>query len=230
MPEIRILFVEDDESLAFVVKDNLIKQGYEVDHLEDGASAFESFKSTTYDLCLLDVMLPKMDGFSLGQQIRQLNADVPIIYLTAKAMQEDRLTGFRSGGDDYITKPFSIEELFFRIEVFLKRNKKHSGSTSQLYTIGRYQFDHSEHMLKGSDTHHKLTQKEADLLKLFCENKNQTLKREDILIKIWGSDDYFLGRSLDVFVSKLRKYLSDDPTVAINNLHGVGFKLEAHDH
>lgn len=222
------MLVEDDESLAFVVKDNLTIRGYEVVHYSDGATAAKEFTNQEIDVCLLDVMLPNMDGFELGKQIRSNDRNVPILYLTAKSMQEDKLEGFKSGGDDYITKPFSMEELIFRIEVFLKR-KISLDKTISSFTLGNYEFDYSELTLTIGDSKKHLTQKEADVLNFFCLNKGRVVKREEILKHVWGDDDYFLGRSLDVFISKLRKYLSEDNSINIKNIHGVGFSFEYKD-
>jgi DNA-binding response OmpR family regulator len=224
MSKASILLVEDDESLSFVMKDNLTLQGYEVTHCTDGAMALGAFERNAFDLCLLDVMLPKMDGFDVAKNIRAKNKKIPILFLTAKAMQEDRLEGFKRGGDDYITKPFSMEELIFRIEVFLKRTGTNIFK-NQSFNLGSYNFDYNELCLSMGDEKKHLTQKEADILRYFCLNKNRIIKREEILNEVWGNDDYFLGRSLDVFISKLRKYLSADEKLTIFNRHGVGFEL-----
>ncbi|MEQ8927454.1 MAG: response regulator transcription factor [Fulvivirga sp.] len=224
MNKTSIMLVEDDESLSFVIKDNLSLNGYEVIHFTDGAQAIKSFAKGKFDLCLLDVMLPALDGFTLGKEIRKKDSNVPILYLTAKSMQEDKLEGFKSGGDDYITKPFSLEELIFRIEVFLKR-KLSSNTTKQNFTIGEYDFNYSDLSLTCKGEVKNLTQKEADVLRFFCLNKQRVVKRDEILKEVWGDDDYFLGRSLDVFISKLRKYLSKDSNVSIANRHGIGFEL-----
>ncbi|MEQ8242181.1 response regulator transcription factor [Fulvivirga sp.] len=225
----KILMVEDDASLAFVIKDNLCLHKYEVVHCDNGQEALEAFAKEPFDLCLLDVMLPKMDGFTLAENIRTGNNKVPILFLTAKAMQEDRLEGFKRGGDDYITKPFSMEELVFRIEVFLRRTGKQD-IVLQEYQIGEYTFNYEDLSLSYNSEKKHLTQKEAQILKFLCNNKNRVVKREEILIEVWGEDDYFLGRSLDVFISKLRKYLSKDERVNIFNRHGVGFEFIIEDH
>ncbi|MEM6319443.1 MAG: response regulator transcription factor [Bacteroidota bacterium] len=221
-----ILYVEDDESLGFVTKDNLELKGYQITHCTDGQSALETVRTGNFDLCLLDVMLPEMDGFTLAETIRQWDDHVPIIFLTAKSLKEDKIRGLKLGGDDYITKPFSVEELVLKIEVFLRRSRK---TTSQFDTsqqrIGQFEFDHKNLTLSINEKGRKLTQKEADLLKLFVENQNQVIKRSVILEKIWGEDDYFLGRSLDVFISRLRKYLRPDESLKVENIHGVGFRL-----
>ena len=218
-----IFYVEDDETLSFVTKDNLELQGFKITHCSDGKSALQLIKNdlSEMDLCILDVMLPEVDGFELARKIRQ----IPILFLTAKSLKEDRINGLKIGADDYITKPFSIEELILKIEVFLKRSRIHSNHTASLFDIGKYSFDYKNLQLTLADHSKTLTQKEADLLKLFVENKNEVLKRSHILETVWGEDDYFLGRSLDVFISRLRKYLSEDDTLILKNIHGVGFKL-----
>ncbi len=221
-----LLYAEDDESLGFVTRDNLELQGYQITHCEDGAKALKAFRETDFDLCILDVMLPEMDGFALAQEIRKYNAEIPIIFLTAKSLKEDKIFGLKIGADDYITKPFSIEELILKIEVFLRRSKIDRPRPSNQVCLGTYEFDYKNLQLTHPDEPRQLTQKEADLLKLFLENKNVVLKRSAILEKIWGEDDYFLGRSLDVFISRLRKYLKKDTTIKIENIHSVGFRLK----
>ena len=221
----KILYVEDDETLSFITKDHLELKGYGVYHCSDGLQALDDFKAGDFDLCVLDVMLPKMDGFTLAEEIRKRDKDIPILFLTAKSMKEDRLEGLRLGGDDYITKPFSIEELILRIEVFLRRSKVVGDTLVTEYPIGEYTFDFSNLSLSREEKTHHLTQREADLLKYLAENTNRVIKRSDILLSVWGEDDYFLGRSLDVFISRLRKYLKDDPRVNIENIHGVGFRF-----
>jgi two-component system, OmpR family, response regulator VicR len=220
----KILYVEDDETLSFVTKDNLELHGYEVDHCLDGEGAVEAFFANTYDLCILDVMLPRMDGFAVAEKIRATDPNVPILFLTAKSMKEDRIHGLRLGADDYITKPFSIEELILKIEVFLRR-KYVSVSTNDQYKVGNYSFDYRNLILSLNENQRSLTQKEADLLKMLLDHKNNVVKRSLILEKLWGEDDYFLGRSMDVFISRLRKYLVEDPKIKLDNIHGVGFKL-----
>ena len=220
-----ILFVEDDPSLSFVIKDNLEENGYTVVHCTDGESAWQQFMKHTFDLCLLDVMLPKKDGFALATQIRKKNALIPIIMLTAKNMDEDKIHGFKTGVDDYITKPFNMQELLLRMEVFLKRTKIDANVFPSEVTIGSIVFHYEELELQTLEGIIQLTQKEADLLKYFCLHVNQTLKREDILLSVWGKDDYFLGRSMDVFITKLRKHLKADPSIEIQTIHGKGFKF-----
>ncbi|MFM1829094.1 MAG: hypothetical protein RL624_1335 [Bacteroidota bacterium] len=220
-----ILYVEDDSSLSFVIKDNLEENGYTVVHCTDGESAWQQFMKHTFDLCLLDVMLPKKDGFALATQIRKKNALIPIIMLTAKNMDEDKIHGFKTGVDDYITKPFNMQELLLRMEVFLKRTKIDANVFPSEVTIGSIVFHYEELELQTLEGIIQLTQKEADLLKYFCLHVNQTLKREDILLSVWGKDDYFLGRSMDVFITKLRKHLKADPCIEIQTIHGKGFKF-----
>ena len=221
-----ILYVEDDQSLAFITKDHLELNGYKVTHCEDGHAALEALKNNLYDLCIFDVMLPKMDGVELCSHVRKTNPHVPIIMLTAKSMKEDRINGLKTGADDYITKPFSIEELILKMQVFLRRNRISTDQASDEIQLGDYSFHHKNLSLKYGDEEKTLTQKEADLLRILADNKQNVLKRGDILVKIWGEDDYFLGRSLDVFISRLRKYLSKDDRIAIENIHGVGFRLK----
>jgi len=220
-----LLYVEDDESLSFVTRDNLELQGYQVTYCADGASAMEQVKEGSFDLCILDVMLPDVDGFTIAQEIRKTNIEVPIIFLTARSLKEDKIQGLKLGADDYMTKPFSIEELLLKIQVFLKRSKVFhvEGASNQL---GDYLFDYKNLSLRNGDYNKVLTQKEADLLNLFFLNQNEVIKRSDILEKVWGEDDYFLGRSLDVFISRLRKYLKHDESLKIENIHGVGFRLK----
>ena len=223
-----ILYVEDDESLSFVTKDNLELQGYQITYCSNGEKAMEAIREQSFDLCVLDVMLPGVDGFTIAEEIRKSNADVPIIFLTAKSLKEDKIHGLRIGADDYITKPFSIEELILKIEIFLKRNKITSATSPEptRMELGKYTFDYKNLELQNNGTTRTLTQKEADLLRFFIQNKNEVLKRAQILESLWGEDDYFMGRSLDVFISRLRKYLKDDERLKIENIHGVGFRLK----
>ena len=220
-----ILYVEDDESLGFVTRDNLELNGYAITHCLDGLQAVEVAKQQQFDLCLLDVMLPEMDGFTVASEIRKRDSHIPILFLTAKSLKEDRLHGLRLGADDYITKPFSIEELILKIEVFLRRSQTNGRSLSPILQIGSFELDYPNLILSNQEENKKLTQRETDLLKLLIEHKNQVLQRGIILEKLWGENDYFLGRSLDVFISRLRKYLKTDPAIRIENIHGVGFRL-----
>ena len=221
-----LLYVEDDESLSFVTRDNLELQGYKMTCCENGKQAMEVIKHNDFDLCILDVMLPDVDGFTIAEEVRKFNTQVPILFLTAKSMKEDRIRGLKLGADDYITKPFSIEELILKIEIFLRRSKVSSPAVPTYLTIGNYLLDHKNLTLKIDDQAKNLTQKEADLLKMLIENKNEVIKRSVILETLWGEDDYFLGRSLDVFISRLRKYLSQDGRSKIENIHSVGFKMK----
>jgi len=221
----KILLVEDDKNLGFVIKDNLSVNGYEVTLCEDGLSGLEIFEAEVFDLCILDIMLPYLDGFNLAKSIRKCDKEIPILFLSAKSLQEDKIEGFKIGADDYITKPFSMEELLLRIEVFLKRTKKEQESNEPI-SIGKFSFHPQELFIELEGEKKGLTRKESDLLRYLCKHKNVVRKREEILIDLWGDDDYFKGRSLDVFISKLRKYLKEDDHVDIINFHGVGFKLD----
>lgn len=219
-----LLYVEDDTSLSFVTRDNLELQGYTITHCADGKEALVVIQQQEFDLCILDVMLPEIDGFMVAQEIRKKNAQVPILFLTAKSLKEDRIYGLKLGADDYITKPFSIEELILKIEVFLRRSQVNYPITKSTdLSIGRYAFDYTNLTLSTNGHTKRLTQKEADLLLFLYKNRNQVIKRSLILEQLWGEDDYFLGRSLDVFISRLRKYLREDERLKIENIHGVGF-------
>lgn len=225
MTKYKVLYAEDDETLAFLTKDNL-EQHYDVTHCTDGAHCLETFKKEAFDICIFDIMMPKMDGFDLAEKVREINAEVPIIFLSAKTLKEDRIKGLRLGADDYLVKPFSIEELLLKIEVFLKRSQKSTKTVEKSnYTVGKYQFDCKNYLVFTDTEKISLTQRESDLLKLFLDNKNVVLKREEILKSLWGNDDYFMGRSLDVFISRLRKILANEKGIAIENLHGIGFKF-----
>lgn len=223
----RILLVEDDPNLGFVIKDRLSEAGYEITLANDGVSGYQVFMQTHFDLCIFDIMLPKKDGFELAKDVRLANKNVPLIFLTAKSMMEDKTKGFKTGADDYITKPFNMEELILRVEAILKRSKMQvPGEKKDLFKIGNYTFDHKNLELKIGNKTKTLTKKEAELLRLLCLNTGNVLEREVALNIVWGSDDYFLGRSMDVFITKLRKYLGDDKKIKITNVHGVGFKME----
>ncbi len=225
----KILFVEDDPTLGFVVKDHLALEGYEIEWIKDGQTAFEVFEKKGFDLCIFDVMLPKLDGFELAKKVRNQDKQIPIIFLTAKSLQEDRLHALRIGADDYLTKPFSIEELVLKIEVFLRRSSVTQMESSQKNTlkdsttnIGSYIFDaHNLSLFSPSQKKHSLTSREAELLELFCKNKEQVLRREFILTELWGDDDYFSSKSMDVYISRLRKLLKSEPDVQIINIHGI---------
>ena len=225
MKQFRILYTEDDETLAFLTKDNLEQNNYEVIHCPDGKLGLETFKKEYFDICIFDIMMPKMDGFELATEIRKANTDIPIIFLSAKTLKEDRIKGLRLGADDYLVKPFSIEELLLKIEIFLKRSQKSIATEKSVYEIGKYQFDTNNFILFNESEKITLTQREAELLRLFLDNKNSVLKREQILTSLWGTDDYFMGRSLDVFISRLRKILANESGISIENLHGIGFRF-----
>jgi len=220
----KILYVEDDLSLSFVTRDQLEKRDYEVFSCDNGKEAYSNFKKQIFDICILDVMLPEMDGFQLAKKIREKNKHVPILFLTARSMQEDKIEGLKLGADDYLTKPFNVEELCLKIEVFLKR-KQVSQQIKDQYVIGDYHLDVKEQKLIIGENERKLTLKETKLLSLLIQKVNTVTKRENILINLWGKNDYFLGRSLDVFISRLRKYLKEDERIFIENIRGVGFKL-----
>lgn len=221
----RILLAEDDENLGFMVSDNLGSLDHEVHWAKNGEEALDLYDRTTPEICLVDVMMPKMDGFVLAEKIRALDEFVPIIFLTAKSLEEDRLRGFEIGGDDYITKPFSIKELAYRIQVFLRRTAESANTTSQIMEFGNSKYDVINICYLIDGEKHPLTQMEGQLLRMLLVNKGTLVKREDILEEIWGENDYFKGRSLDVFITRLRKYLKADPTIEIKNHHGVGFSL-----
>jgi two-component system, OmpR family, response regulator len=226
-PKTTILLVEDDPNLSDVLKDYLELLDYKVLFAADGEAGLETFEKQNIDLCILDVMLPRKDGFSLAADIRLQNFEVPIIFLTARGQMEDRITGFKAGCDDYVAKPFSSEELSLRIEAILKRCRvSFTPAPGEEYLLGRYVFDAANLELRFGETKQSLTPKEAALMRLLCRNINILLPREKALKEIWGTDDYFIGRSMDVFITKLRKYLKDDPNVAIVNVHGSGFRLE----
>jgi len=222
------LLVEDDFNLGFVIQDNLKQHGYMVNIARDGKEGLQLFNEKDFDICLLDVMLPKKDGFSLAEDIRKTNTSIPILFLTAKSLIDDKVTGYKAGGDDYLVKPFEMQELFLRIEALLKRTGKGSkeGINDNLFTIGAFKFDYDNFVLEYDSEQKKLTKKEAAILKLLCQHKNKLLQRELVLNMVWGDDSYFTGRSLDVFIAKLRKYLKADDSIRITNVHGIGFKLE----
>jgi len=218
-----LFFVEDDLSFGAVLKSYLEICNFLVTWLDDGKHAVSTFKEGKYDLCLLDVMLPHVDGFTIGQEIRSFDMNIPIIYLTAKSLKEDILTGYRLGADDYIIKPFDADVLLYKIAVVLKRSEGSAVGDSVHYEIGNYLFDPKLREIKINDQKQLLSPKESALLQLLCEHKNELLTRELALKKIWGDDGYFTTRSMDVFITKLRKYLKDDPSIEIRNIHGSGF-------
>jgi len=221
---VKILLAEDDPNLGFIIKDNLSDKGYEVTHCPNGLEAERAIFKEKFDIYLFDVMMPKKDGFTLAQELRDKKDDTPIIFLTAREMQEDKIRGFKIGGDDYITKPFNFDELVMRMEAILKRTKSLVPEQKE-FKIGKYQLKVDELKLVKGDEVSSLTKKEVALLEYLCKHANQSIKREDMLLKIWKDDSYFAGRSMDVYITKLRKYLKDDADVEIQNVHGVGFKL-----
>lgn len=223
----KILLAEDDTNLGNLLKEYLEAKGYRVVLAKNGKEAFEDFKKEQFDICLLDVMMPVKDGFTLAKEIRSVDKNIPVVFLTAKSMREDAIEGFHAGADDYITKPFSMEELQLRLQAILRRTKKNTlrSSEEKEFKIGKYKFDHSRQVLQLAGKEQKLTTKEADLLKLLCLNSNDVLDRNLALKSVWQDDNYFNSRSMDVYIAKLRKYLKDDPKVEILNIHGRGFKL-----
>lgn len=229
----KILLVEDDINLGDVLRDYLELQEYEVTRAKDGVEGLDIYQSKTFDLLILDIMLPRKDGFTLAKEIREFNQTIPIIFLTARGQTEDRVTGFKTGGDDYITKPFSSEELELRIGAILRRIKQtgNNGKPGEtlnngIFILGKYTFDSANHELRIEDKRIGLTTKEVELLRVLYAHKNQLITREKTLKAVWGSDNYFIGRSMDVFITKLRKYLKDDESISIVNVHGTGFRLE----
>lgn len=222
----KIFYVEDDVNLSFVVKDCLQIAGHEVHHYNKGDEALQGFNKNDYDICLMDVMLPNIDGFSIAKAIRNKNNQIPIIFISAKVQIEDKLEGLNIGGDDYIFKPFSIEELLLKVNIFLRRKNSTSQAENQkIYNFGLFNLD-TENLLLTADTEEiKLTQRESDLIAYFVKNQNKLCRREDILVALWGQDDYFLGRSLDVFISRIRKYLAIDENITVENVPRVGFRM-----
>lgn len=225
----RVLLAEDDENLGSLLQEYLQAKNFETDWVVNGDKAFRYFEQYHYDLCIFDVMMPVKDGFALATDIRMLNSKIPIIFLTAKSMKDDVLEGFSRGADDYITKPFSMEELLFRIEAILRRTKGKKGEEKQVWNIGKFSFDVKKQELRLGEKRQKLTTKESDLLKLLSNNMNEVLERNFALKAIWIDDNYFNARSMDVYITKLRKYLKEDPQVQIINVHGKGYKLVVDD-
>jgi two-component system, OmpR family, response regulator len=224
--KIKILLAEDDENLGLLLKEYLIAKGFDTDLFPDGETAYHGFMRNHYNVCLLDVMMPKKDGFTLAKDIRMINADIPVIFLTAKNLKEDVIEGFKIGADDYMTKPFSMEELIFRIEAILRRISNESQPNDQnIFKVGLYTFDVRKQILSHASEEVKLTTKESELLRLLVVNANKVLERNYALKAIWIDDNYFNARSMDVYITKLRKHLKDDPTVEIINVHGKGYKL-----
>ena len=222
---IKIMLCEDDENLGMLLREYLQAKGFSAELYPDGEAGYRAFMKQKYDICILDVMMPKKDGFTLAQEIRQANADVPIIFLTAKQLKEDILEGFKIGADDYITKPFSMEELVFRVEAILRRVRGKKNKESSVYRVGNFTFDTQKQLLTIGDKQTKLTTKENELLALLCSHANEILQRDFALKTIRIDDNYFNARSMDVYITKLRKHLKDDPQIEIINIHGKGYKL-----
>ncbi|MEI6275001.1 MAG: response regulator transcription factor [Prolixibacteraceae bacterium] len=221
----RVILSEDDENLGSLLREYLIAKGYDTDLYPDGEAALKGFQKNQYDLCIFDVMMPKKDGFTLAKDVRMINSEIPIIFLTAKNMKEDVIEGFRIGADDYMTKPFSMEELIFRIEAILRRTLGEADNTQVIFKLGRYTFDARKQTLSDANDSTKLTTKESELLRLLCVNANKVLERNYALKTIWVDDNYFNARSMDVYITKLRKHLKDEEGIEIINIHGKGYKL-----
>ena len=223
--KLSILLCEDDENLGMLLREYLNAKGYNAELCPDGEAGYKAFLKNKYDLCVLDVMMPKKDGFTLAQEIRQTNSDIPIIFLTAKTLKEDVLEGFKIGADDYLTKPFSMEELTFRIEAILRRVRGKKNKESSVYKIGNFTFDTQKQILTINGQQTKLTTKESELLALLCAHANEILQRDFALKTIWIDDNYFNARSMDVYITKLRKHLREDSSIEIINIHVKGYKL-----
>jgi DNA-binding response OmpR family regulator len=225
--KIYVLLAEDDKNLGSVLKSYLDAKGFPTILCVNGQEAFEKFRKDKFDFCIIDVMMPVKDGFTLAREIRQVDGRIPILFLTAKSMQEDKIRGFELGADDYLTKPFSMEELLMRMRAIIRRSNERAmaDSSKTFYEIGKLKFDYNRQILKNDNNEQKLTSKESELLKLLCDNINEVLDRSVALKKIWNDDSYFNARSMDVYVTKLRKYLKADPNIELINVHGVGFKL-----
>ncbi len=222
--KLKILLAEDDLNLGVLLVDYLETEGFDVKLCKDGELALKTFYGQTFDLCLLDVMMPKMDGFTLAKQIRLKNKNVPIIFITARALKEDKLKGYDLGADDYITKPFDEEELLWKIKAVIKRVPEgKTESRIEITFIGNYKFDFNNQSLSINGSTKRITEKESDILDYLCKHRNQVIKREEMVKELWGENDYFLGRSLDVFITKIRKYLKEDGNISIENVFGVGF-------
>ena len=225
--KVKILLVEDDASLGYIISDQLKMDGYNVTLCIDGAEGFKRFNEEQFHLCIFDVMMPKKDGFTLAKDIRKMDKKIPILFLTAKSNDEDKIAGFKAGGDDYLTKPFNAEELQLRVAAMLRRvDIAPEKEDASIYKIGDYIFDANNFKLSHANFEKNLTKKEAKILIFLCKFMNTVVARDIILNGVWGQNDYFVGRSLDVFITKLRKYLKEDDKIQIQNVHGIGFKLE----
>ena len=225
MSKKKLLIVEDDENLGQILKEYLELKGFETCLARDGEEGLSEYNNGSFDLCILDIMMPRKDGFTLAREIRLLNKSIPIIFLTAKSLKEDTIEGFKIGADDYVTKPFSMEELLLRIEAVLRRAGGGKSETKSVYTFGQFTFYYDQQLLVFSDEKQKLTSKESELLRLLCQNMNHTLDRSAALKYIWKDDSYFNARSMDVYIAKLRKHLKKDENIQILTIHGEGFKL-----
>lgn len=223
MSRTKILYVEDEPFLGRIVKESLESRDYDVNMATDGKDAISLYKQINPDICVLDVMLPNKDGYSIAQGIRQLSPNVPIIFVTAKTQTEDLIKGFDVGGNDYIRKPFSMEELIVRVNNLLNISKKNAATAAESILVGKFEFVPNRYELKSGDTSRKLSHREAMLLQILCENKNNTANRRDILMRVWGDDSFFNSRNLDVYITKLRDYLRDDPSIQIITIKGVGY-------
>jgi two-component system, OmpR family, response regulator len=225
--KLKVLLAEDDKNLGNILRTFLDAKGYTTQLFVNGQEAIDAFQREKFDFCILDVMMPVKDGFAASKDIRKADPRVPILFLTAKSLEEDKLKGFQSGGDDYLTKPFSMDELLARMEAIIRRSgiKAEGSGPAGIHQIGKFTYDYNHQMLSIDDKNTKLTSKEADLLKLLCEQLNQVVDRSFALNRVWQNDSYFNARSMDVYIAKLRKYLKDDPSVELINVHGIGFKL-----
>ena len=228
-PKIRVLLCEDDPNFGMVLKDYLTMNDYDVTLATDGEKGVDIFRTENFGICVLDVMMPKKDGFAAATEIKRMNPDIPVIFLTAKTLQQDKIEGFKIGADDYITKPFNSEELLYRMSAILKRGRVKQNKEQKEFDIGIFHFNYKTRMLKTAEEEKKLSPKEAELLRMLCMKVNDILYREEALKQIWGRDDYFTARSMDVFITKLRKYLKADPNLEIVNIHGNGFRLNVED-
>lgn len=223
--QVSVLLVEDDPNLGMLLKEYLVAKGYNTKLCTNGQEGYDEFVRSEYDFLILDVMMPVKDGFTLAKEIRGIDKDVPMLFLTAKSMKEDTLEGFNAGADDYMTKPFSMEELLARMNAILRRTAGDGPAEKDIYQVGKFTFKPMERILELEGEANKLTTKENDLLKLLCKNANGVLERNDALKAVWGDDNYFNGRSMDVYIAKLRKHLKGDDQIEIMNVHGRGFKL-----
>jgi DNA-binding response OmpR family regulator len=221
----RILLAEDDEYLSELIKDALEEERYTVVICPDGQSAIDTFDKNKFDICLLDIMMPVKDGFAVAKKIRQQSDVIPVLFISTKALIEDKVEGYHKGADDYIVKPFNMKELLLKLEVFLRRTKKMFSDVKQEFSLGKITFSYTELKLISPQGSFNLKQKEADLLRFLCLHPNRIIKREEVLMAVWGKDDYFLGRSMDVFISKIRKYLKADPDVLLETIHRLGYRF-----